>query len=321
MLKFLFFALLCCGVNCSFASPSDSLKSAKTTPIPVSVQKQKINDSITIQYVEFAQLYSEGWSQLKRPLFWKTMMQLPSDSCAINIGSTREIIQLMSMKEWDNMSRTAKDQYRDSIREARNLGDDEHIYRTRGKQKFYNFDGILQDISRGVNEFEEQGVDPWYAQSILMVESPGKLHLSPAGAYGAFQLMPKVARKFGLTVNRYHDDRKDFKKSAIAASKLLSTICIPEAKKMLDAHHITYCETDLWFRLFVMHVYNAGAYNVAGVMDKINPKEGGMALIQKMWVTDARKFRNASQNYSQVTLAALMLLKQQIKQVTAIASL
>ena len=45
-------------------------------------------------------------------------------------------------------------------------------------------------------------MDPWYAQAILMIESPNKLQKSNAGAYGSFQLMKDVARLFGLKVNK-----------------------------------------------------------------------------------------------------------------------
>lgn len=324
MLKKILFAVLGIAINTGFIfADNDSLKVASTNEKPQFnfVSTYQINDSIIVRYVQTTQLYAQGWDVLKRPIFWKKMMTMPSDSCVVNIGSTREIIMEMSMNAWDVLSDQQKDELRDSIRAARGLTADAHIYRTRGKQQFYHFDGILHSISEGVKVFEKEGVDPWYAQAILMVESPGKLHRSPAGAYGAFQLMPKVARKYGLTVNRYHDDRKNFDKSAVAASQLIATICIPEAKKILDAHHIAYNEHALWFRLFVMHVYNAGAYNVAGVIDKINPTVGGMQLILQMWVTSARNFRNASQNYSQVTLAALMLLNNKLSQLDNVAQL
>ncbi len=51
-------------------------------------------------------------------------------------------------------------------------------------------------------------VDPWYAQSILLIESPGQMKKSISGAYGAFQLMPGVARAQGLIVNKTLDERK-----------------------------------------------------------------------------------------------------------------
>ncbi len=267
-----------------------------------------LNDSVDIFFVQNTQLYRDSWNELAQPYFWKTIIGMSPDSCVINIGETRQIIEIMTVKEWEAKNDTEKSKYRDSIRAAYSLSEDYSIYMTIGKSDFYHYDDILPAISRGVQRFNEQGVDPWYAQSILMIESPGKLAKSNAGAYGSFQLMAEVARKFGLKVNRYVDERKDFDKSAVAASQLIKTICIPEAKKILDARNIEYNETDLWFRLFVMHIYHAGAYNVAAVVNKINPSNGGMELIQEMWVTKAGRFGNASQNYSQITLAVMMIL-------------
>jgi hypothetical protein len=55
-----------------------------------------------------------------------------------------------------------------------------------------------------------------------------------------------------------------------------------------------------------MHSYHAGAGNVACALNKINPKTGGQELIIKLWKTEACGFKNESQNYSQLALAALL---------------
>jgi uncharacterized protein (DUF2132 family) len=75
---------------------------------------------------------------------------------------------------------------------------------------------------------------------------------------------------------------------------------------MLDSRGIKYNETDTWFRLLVMHSYHAGAGNVACAINKINPTTGGQELIIKLWKTEACGFKNESQNYSQLALAALL---------------
>ena len=276
------------------------------------VKSQKLNDSVQLFYVDDIQLYHQGWNELAQPYFWQTIMNLSPDSCVINVAASRQIISIMSLKDYDRYSDKEKDAMRDSIRVAHNLDSNATIYRTIGKKDFYDYGNILETISKGVEAFKNQGVDPWYAQAILMIECPGKLARSSAGAYGSFQLMPFVARKFGLTVSRHLDERKDFDKSAIAASKMISTVCIPEAKSILNRYNISYNESDLWFRLFVMHIYNAGAGNVSSVVNKIAPTEGGMQLIQTMWVTQAGSFKNASQNYSQLTLAAMMILDKML---------
>lgn len=272
------------------------------------LETRMLNDSVNLFYVNAQQLYEQEWNQLLHPNFWRKIMQLSSDSCIVNVGQTRQIIEYKNVKEWRILTDLQKNNYRDSVRKANDLEEDAKIYLTTGKADFYNYTDILSTVSKGVQQFEKQGVDPWYAQAILMIESPGQLAKSTAGAYGSFQLMPSVARSMGLKVNRTVDERKDFDKSAIGASRLISEVCIPEAKKILDQREIAYRENDLWFRLFVMHVYHAGAYNVAGVINKIDPTEGGMGLIQKMWVTENGRFRNASQNYSQLAIAAMMIL-------------
>ena len=124
--------------------------------------------------------------------------------------------------------------------------------------------------------------------------------------------MPAVARAQGLTVNKYRDDRSNFEKSAYGASNLIKNVCIPEAKRILDAKEISYDEHDIWFRLFVLHVYHAGAYNVQAVVDKIKPEKGDQELITKMWKTTAANFGNNSQNYSQLALASQLILHDMI---------
>jgi hypothetical protein len=206
-----------------------------------------------------------------------------------------------------------KNEFKSDLRRKHNLDENETILVTFGKNNFYRFDDVYPSIAKGIIAFENQNVDPWYAQAILLIESPGQLQKSPAGAYGAFQLMPGVAKAQGLTVNKYQDDRKDFDKSAIAASKLIKRICIPETKKILNEYNIEYLESDLWFRLFVLHVYHAGAGNVRAVMNTIQPQTGGQNLITQMWKTKAGKFGNASQNYSQIALASQLILHEMVE--------
>lgn len=267
---------------------------------------------ISLQFVNTQTIAEQSWNELSQPQFWKRIMTLSPDSCVINIGSTRQILAYFSLDDWDEKSDEEKTAYRDSIRKVYHLPESEHIYRTKGKSNFYLFDKVIPTISKGVEIFCKQNVDPWYAQAILLIESPGQLRKSHTGAYGAFQLMPKVARLMGLAVNRYTDERKNFEKSAVAASKLMKTICIPQAERILTDAKIEYKKTDLWFRLFVMHIYHAGAYNVEKVVKAINPTCGGKALITQMWQTRAGSFGNASQNYSQIALATLMVLNEKI---------
>ncbi len=150
-----------------------------------------------------------------------------------------------------------------------------------------------------------------------MIESPGKLAYSNAGAYGSFQLMKSVARRHGLRVDKYVDERKDFDKSAYGSAHLLRTSCIPEAKRILKKFNINVTksmEYSLWFRLLVLHNYHAGAGNVDRVLTHVvKPNCGCKSIITKIWHAEYGGFKNASQNYSQLALASLLVLDEFIK--------
>ena len=271
-----------------------------------------VSDTSEFCFVNPGRIQSEKWNELAQPKFWQKIMRLSPDSCVINIGATREIIAVMSLADWDKKSEDEKDTYRDSVRAERGMAAEEKVFMTTGKNDFYHFNAVIPSISKGIEVFNQNGVDPWYAQAILMIESPGKLAKSNVGAYGPFQLMKAVAIKQGLTVNGAVDERKDFEKSAWAAGKLIKNVCIPEAKRILNGHNLSYNENDLWFRLFVLHIYHAGSGNVSQVVNAIQPTQGGQELITQMWQTKAGRFGNASQNYSQLALASFLVLNEML---------
>jgi hypothetical protein len=239
-------------------------------------------------------------------------MVTPPDSCIINIAATRTILGKESFVNWRAQTETQKGLYKDSVRKQYGLAAEVKIYVTSGKSHFYQIEKVMPSISKAVDAFEKYRTDPWYAQAILLIESPGKIQYSSVGAYGPFQLMKSVARSHGLKVNKYVDERKDFDKSAMGAAHLLRTTCIPAAKRILNKHNLTYNESDLWFRLFVLHIYHAGAGNVGGLIDSLQPEKGGQELITLMWQSEWGGFKNASQNYSQVALASLLQLQELI---------
>ncbi|MEY4570978.1 MAG: hypothetical protein RLZ10_171 [Bacteroidota bacterium] len=254
-------------------------------------------------------IFEERWNLFPQMHYWKIVMQLSPDSCVISKGHDKEIIQIISSKEWKTYTtKEQKEEAKEKLKKELNLPQDELLNVVIGKSDFYLFETVYPLLTKGVQAFENFNVDPWYAQAILLIESPGQLKKSSTGAYGPFQLMPDVARSHGLIVNEKTDERKDFQKSAAGAARLISRVCIPSAKKILNSHGISFKETDLWFRLFVMHIYHAGAGNVRAVVDAIQPKKGGKDLITSMWKTKAASFGNSSQNYSQVALAAQLIL-------------
>lgn len=257
-----------------------------------------------------AGIQAARWDQLQHPKFWQQIMVLSPDSVLVNVGATRQIIAKMSNKDWHAQTEAQKTVFKDSVRNLYGLDPNERINVTTGKNDFYRFDLVFESLPKGVLAFEQFGVDPWYAQSILLIESPGRMQKSSVGAYGPFQLMPSVARSMGLTVNKNVDERRDFMRSAYAASQLLKRICIPSAKAIAEGAGLQVDEHAIWFRLLTMHVYHAGALNVKAVVNAIGQVSSGEELIQKMWVTSAASFGNASQNYSQLALAAHIQLAQ-----------
>jgi hypothetical protein len=267
-----------------------------------------LHPSDDYKFVQSGQLYEEGWDKLEQPNFWRTLMTMGDDSALINIGSTRQIIRKVSVKDWNNLTDDSKNVIRDSVKSHYGLPEEEHVYMTSGKKAFYDFRKVIPSIGRGIEIFNENNVDPFYAQAILLIESPNKMQKSPVGAYGSFQIMRKVALNLGLKISGGIDERKDFDKSAWASAKLIRTICIPETNKILKAKGIEFNPNDLWYKLLVLHTYHAGAGNVRNAINASNPSEGSIDLITTLWQTEVGSFRNASQNYSQLALATLIEL-------------
>jgi len=264
--------------------------------------------------MDAGQLYEYDWNTLPQILFWKKVMLLSPDSCFVNIASSRKILETGSFLAWQLQTEEEKKRYKDNLRKIHHLDSTEQIFVTSGKNRFYHFQDIYPSLAHGIELFERYGVDPWYAQTILLIESPSKIQKSPAGAHGHFQIMPSVARKFGLKINDSIDERTNFDRAAYAASQLIQKTCIPEAQKMLERYHLSYKLDDLWFRLLVLHIYHAGAQNVNAAIDKLQPTKNGQELITGLWLTTAANFKNSSQNYSQVALAALLILDDMIHQ-------
>jgi hypothetical protein len=262
-------------------------------------------------YIFDRSLYFLKVDTLPQIRFWRDIMKLHEDSAIINIGNNRSYVEKVNMRTWDLKSDLEKKNYRDSVRIARNLDSSYKILITTGKRFFYDFERASLSFQKGIHCFIENNVDPWYAQAILLIESPNKLQKSNVGAYGPFQLMKDVARMYGLKVNKHQDERADFARSAFAASSLIKNICIPRACRMLDSLKIThYSEDDLWFKLLVMHIYHAGAYNVQKALYSFNPAAGNMDMIYTLWRTQTAKFKSASQNYSQIVLAAMLEMNE-----------
>jgi hypothetical protein len=59
-----------------------------------------------------------------------------------------------------------------------------------------------------------------------------------------------------------------------------------------------------------MHSYHAGAGNVKKALFAFRPTQGDMNLIYTLWKTETKHFKSASQNYSQLVLAAMLEVNQ-----------
>jgi len=251
--------------------------------------------------------------KLPNVIFWRRIMNLHKDSCLLNVHSDRTVIATMHASSWYGSNELAKHSILDSLKRLNGILDSPRIVGTMGKSFFYAFEKISDKIPQGIAAFEDNGINGWYAKAILLIESPNQLQKSNAGAYGPFQLMPGVARNYGLKVNKYVDERADFNRSAYAASELIKSICLPYARKMLTEKSISFNENELWFKLFVMHIYNAGAGNVQLALDAIPQPGIGIDLIKQLWNTSAGRFKSASQNYSQLILAAFLEYEERIE--------
>jgi hypothetical protein len=257
-------------------------------------------------------IYHQGWDTLPQSRFWQQIIRLEGDTSLVSIARSRRVLARIASTSWAAKGLQGREAYKDSLRQALGLAKGEVLYVTAGKRFYYKIRETLPAISVSTEVFREEGTDPWYAQAILLIESPGANHRSGAGAYGAFQLMEGVARAQGLRVGGAEDERGDVEKAAGAAARFLRKVCLPEARAMLRAQGMDFCEDELWFRLFVLHVYHAGAGNLAQALAAAGPAADGPALIRSLWQTQAKGFKNASQNYSQIALAALLELDRTV---------
>ncbi|MEM6344300.1 MAG: transglycosylase SLT domain-containing protein [Bacteroidota bacterium] len=305
--------------NDSLAELSSYLpKGIKLDHIPKSAftrtSQRVFSPGVCYTLLEDPSLYQQRWDTMNQVRFWRTIMRLPNDTALITATPSRRVLGGINWKQWNELSEEGQISFKDSLERVHVLDSTEQLMITFGKSHYYHFDRVIPTLARGIQAFEKAGVDPWYAQAILLIESPGQLALSPVGAYGSFQLMESVAREHGLIVNDTLDERADFFKAAWAAASLLRTRCIPQARNIVQRWELPPNEKDLWFRLLVLHIYHAGAGNVGGAINQMQPDMYGPPLLERLWRTEYGGFKNASQNYSQIALASLLELDQIVKQ-------
>ena len=253
----------------------------------------------------------------KNVQFWLRDIRLSPDSFLVVNNKSREILAIapkqviQKIEQGDNLK-----VYSGLYKYLTNSDTIGSVKFVRGRNLFFQYDYIGPKISKAAKIFEQFELDPIIAKLLLIIESPnnnkGK---SISGAVGHFQLMPSVAKQYGLKINIQTDEREDFMKSSIAAAKLVKGYCVPWAKKIAQKKGLNtdFTENPLWFNLLVLHIYNAGAGTVSRAVDQISDVSNGRDLIQQLWITQYRAFGNSSQNYSQVCLASYLAYKDFLK--------
>ena len=106
-------------------------------------------------------LYTERWDTLAQTQFWRHIMNLPKDSCIVNIAATREIVETLHIYDWEGRTDSVKEIYIESLRLALELHPEAAIYVTSGKSHYYHFARKLHHIGQAVDIFYDRGVDPW----------------------------------------------------------------------------------------------------------------------------------------------------------------
>jgi len=304
------------AVSCNSASSSEAAKKENEQPQGRCIREictVRKSDGARICYFKVGCIRQDGWDTLPEIKFWCRIVTLSKDSLLANVVENRRGLAVFPKRMIDSLEQKGHlHLFRDELAAQYKIDSTFHIRFTSGKNHFYRFDKIGDHMKRGIELFDSFGVDPFYAQSVLLIESPGSnKQKSTAGAYGNFQLMPFVARKYGLRVDRYEDERENFDRSAYAAAMLIKEICIPYARKWCETYGFKVDENALWFKLLALHNYNAGAGTVRGAM-AILPKEAqGNDLIKTLWKTSAGYFKSEAQNYSQLALACYLEFEKQ----------
>ncbi len=119
---------------------------------------------------------------------------------------------------------------------------------------------------------------------VVFVESRFEKHASYRGAGGYWQMLASTARKMGLRVDRYVDERRDPIKSTKAAAKYLKTL---------------YEQYDSW--LLALAAYNAGCGPIAGAARSCRVKDGELY---------GRKLPARSVVYVSKVLAAVKIMRE-----------
>ena len=167
-------------------------------------------DTVKMSFVSNAALFNEFWDTLPQVKFWQDVIRLSADTAIVNVASCRKPLQRIPICEWSCRNELNKDEFKKFVCLSNLLPDNTNLYVTAGKKEFYEYKRVIPTIGPSIKAFLNNDVDPWYAQTILLIENPGKnSNKSYVGANGPFQLMKSVAVHMGLRVNKKVDERTD----------------------------------------------------------------------------------------------------------------
>jgi len=286
------------------------------TPMSKAIKPAAVgsDNEATVSWLQIPTICNEGWDTMPEIKFWRRIVSLDKDSSTANYYATRKLLRNFPKRTIDSLEARGKlELLREELRTEFNLPTGSRVMFTSGRKWFYNFKPVQTQIGRGMHIFDSLGVDPFYAQTVLLIESPGNnKQKSIAGAYGHFQIMSFNATKYGLRIDKYVDERENFERSAYVSAMLFKETFIPLAKRWCNELGFRVDVNALWFKLLVMHCYNAGPYGVKSAMNIVPNSYQENALIHKLWHTTAHYFPSEAQNYSQLALACYLEFEKQL---------
>ncbi len=157
-------------------------------------------------------------------------------------------------------------------------------YQGEGRRTFsYSMDKGKLCIPRMAEILESHGV-PGEMVLVVLVESRFEKHASYRGAGGYWQMLAPTARRMGLRVDRWVDERRDPYKSTKAAAKYL--------RQLYDQH-------DSW--LLALAAYNAGSRPIAYAAKNCRVKDGELY---------GRRLPARSVVYVSKILAAIQIMRE-----------
>ena len=66
------------------------------------------NDTMRLNFLHDASIYTEGWDTLNQTKFWREVINLSSDTCIINVASCRQPLDKVCRGEWMQLTEDEK---------------------------------------------------------------------------------------------------------------------------------------------------------------------------------------------------------------------